>query len=57
MIVVVGMAFEARIASSLGVRVICGGDGKTLAGGGVRASAMPEGADEEDARAGRHHDG
>jgi len=31
MIVVVGMAFEARIASSLGVRVICGGDGKTLA--------------------------
>jgi hopanoid-associated phosphorylase len=25
------MAFEARIASSLGVRVICGGDGKTLA--------------------------
>lgn len=30
MIVVVGMAFEARIASSLGVRVICGGDGKTL---------------------------
>jgi adenosylhomocysteine nucleosidase len=31
MIIVVGMAFEARIASSLGVPVICGGDGKTLA--------------------------
>ncbi len=31
MIVVVGMAFEARIASSLGVRVVCGGDGKNLA--------------------------
>jgi hopanoid-associated phosphorylase len=31
MIVVVGMAFEARIAASLGVPVICGGDGKHLA--------------------------
>ena len=31
MIVVVGMAFEARIAASLGVPVICGGDGKNLA--------------------------
>jgi hopanoid-associated phosphorylase len=31
MLVVVGMAFEARIASSLGVRVVCGGDGKNLA--------------------------
>src|SRR5581483_2422355 len=30
MIVVVGMAFEARIVSRLGVRVVCGGDGKTL---------------------------
>jgi hopanoid-associated phosphorylase len=30
MIVVVGMAFEARIAAGLGVRVICGGDGKHL---------------------------
>src|ERR1043166_8325703 len=30
MIVVVGMAFEARIAASLGVPVICGGDGKQL---------------------------
>jgi adenosylhomocysteine nucleosidase len=31
MIVVVGMAFEARIAAGLGVRVICGGDGGNLA--------------------------
>lgn len=31
MIVVVGMAFEARIAAALGVPVICGGDGKNLA--------------------------
>jgi hopanoid-associated phosphorylase len=31
MIVVVGMAFEARIAAGLGVPVICGGDGKHLA--------------------------
>ena len=31
MIVVVGMAFEARIAAGLGIPVICGGDGKHLA--------------------------
>ena len=31
MIVVVGMAFEARIAAGLGVPIICGGDGKYLA--------------------------
>src|SRR5947209_13098112 len=31
MIVVVGMAFEDRIAAGLGVRVICGGDGRNLA--------------------------
>jgi adenosylhomocysteine nucleosidase len=31
MIVVVGMAFEARIAAGLGVPVVCGGDGKNLA--------------------------
>src|ERR1044072_651553 len=30
MIVVVGIAFEARIAAGLGVPVICGGDGKKL---------------------------
>jgi len=30
MIVVVGMAFEARIASRLGVPVVCGGDGTHL---------------------------
>ena len=30
MIVVVGMAFEARIASGLGVPIICGGDGQNL---------------------------
>ena len=30
MIVVVGMAFEARIAAGLGVPVVCGGDGKNL---------------------------
>jgi len=30
MLVVVGMAFEARIVSRLGTRVVCGGDGKTL---------------------------
>jgi len=30
MIVVVGMAFEARIAAGLGVPVICGGDGSNL---------------------------
>jgi adenosylhomocysteine nucleosidase len=39
MIVVVGMAFEARIASSLGARVICGGDGKNLAASLTRAMA------------------
>src|SRR5690242_14598519 len=39
MIVVVGMAFEARIVSSLGVRVICGGDGKTLQAELTRAMA------------------
>ncbi len=30
MIVVVGMAFEARIAAGPGVQVICGGDGRHL---------------------------
>jgi adenosylhomocysteine nucleosidase len=30
MIVVVGMAFEARIAAGLGVPVVCGGDGNNL---------------------------
>lgn len=30
MIIVVGMAFEARIAASFGVPVICGGDGEHL---------------------------
>ena len=39
MIVVVGMAFEARIVSSLGIRVICGGDGKTLRSDLSRAMA------------------
>jgi adenosylhomocysteine nucleosidase len=39
MIVVVGMAFEARIASSLGVPVICGGDGRNLAASLTRAMA------------------
>src|ERR1051325_2598898 len=39
MIVVVGMAFEARIAASLGVRVICGGDGHNLAPALARAMA------------------
>ena len=39
MIVVVGMAFEARIAAGLGVRVICGGDGKHLAPSLSRAMA------------------
>jgi len=39
MIVVVGMAFEARIASSLGVPVICGGDGKNLAASLTHAMA------------------
>lgn len=31
MIVVVGLAFEARIAAGPGMRVICSGDGRTLA--------------------------
>jgi hopanoid-associated phosphorylase len=31
MIVVVGMAFEARVAAGFGVRVICAGDGRNLA--------------------------
>ena len=39
MIVVVGMAFEARIAASLGAPVICGGDGKHLAASLTRAMA------------------
>jgi hopanoid-associated phosphorylase len=39
MIVVVGMAFEARIAAGLGVPVICGGDGKNLAATLTRAMA------------------
>ena len=39
MIVVVGMAFEARIAAGLGVRVICGGDGHNLAPSLARAMA------------------
>jgi adenosylhomocysteine nucleosidase len=39
MIVVVGMAFEARIAAGLGVRVICGGDGRNLAPTLARAMA------------------
>jgi adenosylhomocysteine nucleosidase len=39
MIVVVGMAFEARIAASLGAPVVCGGDGKHLAASLTRAMA------------------
>ena len=39
MIVVVGMAFEARIAAGLGVPVICGGDGHNLATSLARAMA------------------
>ena len=39
MIVVVGMAFEARIAAQLGVPVICGGDGKSLAASLTHAMA------------------
>lgn len=39
MIVVVGMAFEARIAAGLGVPVICGGDGKQLPAALSRAMA------------------
>jgi hopanoid-associated phosphorylase len=40
MIVVVGMAFEARIAKSLGVPVVCGGDGQNLAASLSRAMAV-----------------
>jgi hopanoid-associated phosphorylase len=40
MIVVVGMAFEARIAQSLGVPVVCGGDGQNLAASLSRAMAV-----------------
>lgn len=39
MIVVVGMAFEARIAAGLGVPVICGGDGSNLGNALSRAMA------------------
>jgi hopanoid-associated phosphorylase len=39
MIIVVGMAFEARIAARLGVPVICGGDGKYLEASLNRAMA------------------
>jgi len=39
MIVVVGMAFEARIAARLGVPVVCGGDGKHLERSLARAMA------------------
>jgi adenosylhomocysteine nucleosidase len=39
MIVVVGMAFEARIARGLGVPVICGGDGRHLETSLARAMA------------------
>jgi hopanoid-associated phosphorylase len=39
MIVVVGMAFEARIAAGLGVPVICGGDGRHLETALARAMA------------------
>ena len=39
MIVVVGMAFEARIAAGLGVPIICGGDGRNLATSLARAMA------------------
>ena len=39
MIVVVGMAFEARIAESLGVPIVCGGDGHNLAVSLSRAMA------------------
>ncbi|MEA2904123.1 MAG: hypothetical protein QOG83_96 [Alphaproteobacteria bacterium] len=43
MIVVVGLAFEARIAAGPGVRVICSGDGRNLAGS--LASAVKQGCD------------
>ena len=39
MIVVVGMAFEARIAAGLGLQIICGGDGRNLAQTIARAMA------------------
>jgi len=39
MIVVVGMAFEARIAAGLGVPIVCGGDGKLLAAALTHAMA------------------
>src|SRR5262245_11406438 len=39
MLVVVGMAFEARIAQGLGVPVVCGGDGTNLAASITRAMA------------------
>ena len=39
MIVVVGMAFEARIAAGLGVPVVCGGDGRNLSISLARAMA------------------
>jgi len=39
MLVVVGMAFEARIAEGLGVPVVCGGDGKNLAASLTHAMA------------------
>jgi len=39
MIVVVGMAFEARIARDFGVPVVCGGDGKNLAASLTKAMA------------------
>src|SRR3954447_4359253 len=39
MIVAVGMAFEARIAARLRVRVICGGDGRSVAPTLARAMA------------------
>lgn len=44
MIVVVGMAFEARIASRLGVPVICGGDGRHLEASLARTMAAGCGA-------------
>ena len=37
MIVVVGLAFEARIAAGPGIRVICSGDGRNLAASLARA--------------------
>jgi len=37
LIVVVGLAFEARIAAGPGIRVICSGDGRDLAGALSRA--------------------